>query len=82
MKPRLTKQFRKDYAAAKRTVLFHKIDELVTLVLRNPFQIPPPYEKLRGYEHTYSRRINEQHRLVYVVEGNEIAFLSCWGHYE
>ena len=82
MKPRLTKQFRKDYAAAKHTVLFRKIDELVALVLCNPFQIPPPYEKLKGEVNTYSRRINEQHRFVYIVDGNEIAFAGCWGHYE
>ena len=44
----LSKQFRKDYAVARHTVLFSKIDELVALVSRNPFQTPPPYEKLKG----------------------------------
>jgi len=82
VKPRLTKQFRKDYAAAKHTVLFRKIDELVALVLRNPFQIPPPYEKLKGEVNTYSRRINQQHRLVYRVSGDKVIFLRCWSHYE
>ena len=52
------------------------------MVSDNSFQNPPPYEKLRGYEGTYSRRINEQHRLVSVVDGDEIAFAGCWGHYE
>ena len=78
----LSKQFRKDYAVARHTVLFSKIDELVALVSRNPFQIPPPYEKLKGEVNTYSRRINQQHRLVYQVDGNEITFLRCWRHYE
>lgn len=78
----LSKQFRKDYAIARCTVLFSKIDELVALVSRNPFQTPPPYEKLKGEVNTYSRRINQQHRLVYQVDGNEITFLRCWRHYE
>ena len=82
MTPKFTKQFQKDYDRAKYSHLSEKINILIRIVSDNPFQNPPPYEKLRGYEHTYSRRINEQHRLVYVVEGNEIAFVSCWGHYE
>ena len=82
MTPKFTKQFQRDYDRAKHSHLSEKINILIRIVSDNPFQNPPPYEKLRGYEHTYSRRINEQHRLVYVVEGNEIAFLSCWGHYE
>ena len=77
-----TKQFCKDWRKARKTPLARTIEKLVALIQNNPFQNPPPYEKLRGYEHTYSRRINEQHRLVYVVEGNEIAFVSCRGHYE
>ena len=76
------KQFLRDIEKAKNTHLLPKIQHLIAIVSKNPFQNPPPYEKLRGYEHTYSRRINEQHRLVYVVEGDEIAFAGCWGHYE
>ena len=78
----LSKQFRKDYAIARCTVLFRKIDELVALVSYNPFQTPPPFEKLKGEVNTYSRRIDQQHRLVYQVDGNEITFLRCWRHYE
>ena len=78
----LSKQFRKDYAIARCTVLFRKIDELVALVSYNPFQTPPSFEKLQGEVNTYSRRINQQHRLVYQVDGNEITFLRCWRHYE
>ena len=76
-----TKQFCKDWRKARKTPLARAIEKLMALIQNNPFQNPPPYEKLRGYEHAYSRRINEQHRLVYVVEGNEIAFLGYWGHY-
>ena len=56
--------------------------ELVLLVERNPFQTPPPYEKLNGYRDAYSRRINRKHRLVYVVRDGQIVFTRCWGHYE
>ena len=59
-----------------------KIKELIQLVRSNPFQTPPPYEKLAGEDGVYSRRINEQHRLVYVVQDGQIAFTRCWGHYK
>ena len=72
----------RDIEKAKNTHLLSKIKHLIAIVSKNPFQNPPPYEKLRGYEHTYSRRINEQHRFVYIVDGDEIAFAGCWGHYE
>lgn len=51
----------------------------------NPYQNPPPYEKLIGdLKGLYSRRINSQHRLVYMVdEQNKIVkILSMWTHYE
>ncbi len=76
------KRFRKDIEIAKSAGLASKIRELVAIVIKNPFQIPPPYEKLQGEVNTYSRRINQQHRLVYQVDGNEITFLRCWRHYE
>ena len=72
----------RDIEKAKNTHLLSKIKHLIAIVSKNPFQNPPPYEKLRGYEHTYSRCINEQHRFVYIVDGGEIAFAGCWGHYE
>ena len=76
------KQFMRDIEKAKNTHLLSKIKHLIAIVSKNPFQNPPPYEKLRGYEHTSSRRINEQHCFVYIVDGDEVAFAGCWGHYE
>jgi toxin YoeB len=52
---------------------------------KNPFQVPPPYEKLIGdLLGAYSRRINIQHRLVYQVVREEgvIKVLRMWTHYE
>ena len=79
-------RFMKDLERAKYTPLLAEIKRLIALVLENPFQTPPPYEKLKGYVNTYSRRINQQHRLIYKVYTDGItdgvAFLHCWGHYE
>ena len=59
--------------------------ELVELLADDPFQSPPPYEKLVGdLAGTYSRRINIQHRLVYEVFKKErkVRVLRMWTHYE
>lgn len=62
-----------------------KAQELLGVLAKDPFQIPPPYEKLVGdLEGTYSRRINIQHRLVYEVFKKErtVRVLRMWSHYE
>ena len=51
----------------------------------NPFQNPPPFEKLVGdLAGAYSRRINIQHRLVYQVLADEeaVKVLRMWTRYE
>ena len=61
------------------------VENLLEVMKKNPFQNPPPYEKLRGnLEGLYSRRINRQHRLVYKVLEQEktIMIISMWTHYE
>jgi toxin YoeB len=58
---------------------------LLDVLARDPFQNPPPYEKLIGdLEGAYSRRINIQHRLVYEVFKKErmVRVLRMWTHYE
>ena len=62
-----------------------KTKKLIELISENPFQNPPPYEKLVGdMSGLYSRRINIQHRLVYQVyeEEKAIKIVSMWSHYE
>ncbi len=59
--------------------------ELLGVLATNPFQSPPPYEKLVGdLSGAYSRRINIQHRLVYEVLAEEkvVRVLRMWTHYE
>lgn len=82
MRASFENSFYDDIEKAKYTPLLTKIKELVQLVRGDPFQTPPPYEKLVDRENTYSRRINRQHRLVYKVYPHGVAFLRCWGHYK
>jgi toxin YoeB len=59
--------------------------ELLAVLANDPFQNPPPYEKLVGdLAGAYSRRINIQHRLVYEVFQieNTVRVLRMWSHYE
>ena len=65
--------------------LKQKAQELLVLLAVDPFQAPPPCEKLVGdLAGAYSRRINIQHRLVYEVFPNErtVRVLRMWSHYE
>ena len=62
-----------------------KAEELLAILQENPFQNPPPYEKLVGdLAGLYSRRINIQYRLAYQVleQAKVVKVLSMWSHYE
>jgi toxin YoeB len=70
MKVLLTKKAQKDYLEIQRhPSLKDKVNNLIDLLAKNPYQNPPPYEKLQGFAPAkiYSRRINQEHRLVYEV---------------
>lgn len=79
------KHAQKDAQKLAASGLKTKAQELLAIVKANPFQNPPPYEKLVGdLSGAYSRRINIQHRLVYeVLESDKtIKVLRMWSHYE
>lgn len=62
-----------------------KVQSLIAILELDPFQKPPPYEKLLGdLSGAYSRRINIQHRLVYEVfaEDRVVRVLRMWTRYE
>ena len=64
--------------------LDQKAKSLIAIIQKNPFQNPPPYEKLVGnLDGAISRRINVKHRLVYqVLEQDKIVrVLRMWSHY-
>lgn len=80
-----TKQAQKDAKKLASSGLKPKAQELLMLVAEDPYQKPPPFEKLIGdLAGAYSRRINIQHRLVYQVleEDRVVKVLRLWSHYE
>ncbi|MCE2744899.1 MAG: Txe/YoeB family addiction module toxin [Burkholderiales bacterium] len=80
-----TKHAQKDAQKLAASGLKPKALELLAVLQQNPFQNPPPYEKLVGdLAGAYSRRINIQHRLVYQVLTDErvVKVLRMWTHYE
>jgi len=80
-----TKQAQKDANKISQAGLKSKVVELLKLLEENPFQSPPPYEKLVGdLSGAYSRRVTIQHRLIYQVypEDKKIKVLRMWTHYE
>jgi toxin YoeB len=80
-----TKQAQKDARNLASSGLREKAQTLLSVLAENPFQTPPPYEKLVGdLTGAYSRRINIQHRLVYLVVQSDrtVKVLRMWTHYE
>lgn len=80
-----SKHAQKDAKKLTAAGLKDKAKELLAVLATDPFQNPPPHEKLVGdLAGTYSRRINIQHRLVYEVFAKEriVRVLRMWSHYE
>ncbi len=80
-----TKQAQKDAEKIAASNLKTQTQRLLDILASNPFQNPPPYEKLVGdLAGATSRRINIQHRLVYQVYSEEqtIKVTRMWTHYE
>ena len=80
-----TKQAMKDRKLIAQAGLEKRTKARLAVLAENPFQSPPPYEKLVGdLAGFYSRRINVQHRLVYSVHDKEkvVKVLRLWTHYE
>lgn len=76
---------RKDARKVARSPLRPRIELLLELLARDPFENPPPFERLVGdLDGAVSRRINIQHRLVYQVLPDErvVKVLRMWTHYE
>ncbi len=79
-----TKQAQKDAKKLASSGLKEKAQELLRVIGRDPWQNPPPFEKLVGaLSGAYSRRINIQHRIVYQIleTGQVVKVLRLWTHY-
>lgn len=80
-----TKRAARDIQNLQAAKLAPKAKALIDIIRENPYQVPPPYEKLQGdLLGAYSRRINFKHRLVYsVLEAEKlIKIISLWTYYE
>ena len=80
-----TRQAQKDAKKLSSAGLRPKAEALLGILRKNPFQNPPPYEKLVGdLAGACSRRINIQHRLVYQVlpAARTVKVIRLWTHYE
>lgn len=80
-----TKQAQKDAKKLASAGLKVKAQKLLNIIAINPYQNPPPYEKLVGdLSGSYSRRINIQHRLVYQTyeQVNTVKVIRLWTHYQ
>jgi toxin YoeB len=82
---------KKDADKLKASGLKEKAQGVLEIIKRNPWQTPPPYEKLVGdLQGKYSRRINIKHRIVYEIAEKEqekgfkgiIKVLGMWTYYE
>jgi len=96
-KLKYTKRAEKDARKLENVGLDVTARDLLKIIKNNPFQNPPPYEKLKGrLKDLYSRRINKQHRIVYdLLPNNEkykdengnlykgiVKIIRMWTHYE
>ena len=80
-----TTQARRDARKLGRSGLKPQAQELLDILARDPYQTPPPYEKLVGdLAGACSRRINIQHRLVYQIldDIRTVKVIRMWTHYE
>jgi len=78
-------QARRDAKKAGKSGVKDNIKKLIEILQENPYQSPPPFEKLLGdLSGAYSRRINMQHRLVYQIYEEEkiVKIIRMWTHYE
>lgn len=80
-----TRQAQKDAKRLSSAGLRSKSEALIDILRQDPFQSPPPYEKLLGdLSGAYSRRINIQHRIIYQIldERRIVKVIRMWTHYE
>ena len=80
-----TRQAQRDARKIAAAGLRPKAERILEILSQNPFQTPPPFEKLLGdLTGAYSRRVNIQHRLIYQIleEVRTVKVIRMWTHYE
>lgn len=80
-----TSSAKKDAKKVSRSALKPQVEKLLDILRTDPYQVPPPYERLVGdLAGACSRRINIQHRLVYQVldDIETVKVIRMWTHYD
>lgn len=80
-----SKRAKKDWTLINESIYKSKTVDLLNLIEINPFAEPPPVKQLKGeLKGFFSRRINQQHRLVYRVDKSKriINITMMWLHYD
>ena len=63
--------------------ILHRINELIKDSIRDPFKGIGKPEPLKGdYTGCWSRRINDEHRLIYALKDKRLHILQCRFHYD
>ena len=78
-------QAQRDAKKLAKSGLKSQAEKLLNIISENPYQNPPPYERLVGdLTGAYSRRINIQHRIVYQIhdEIKTVKIIRLWTHYD
>jgi toxin YoeB len=80
-----TRQAKRDAKKLARSGLRPQAEKILAILAADPYQTPPPFERLVGeLSGACSRRINIQHRVIYQVLDDErtVKVLRLWTHYE
>ena len=76
---------KKDLKKIKNSNLKENFQEVIQTLKENPFKLTQSFEQLQPKSAgLYSRRINQQHRVVYKVDeiARRVEIYSAWTHYE
>jgi toxin YoeB len=78
--PKAFKEYQEWIQTDRKTAL--RIGDLIKDILRSPFEgIGKPEALKHQFKGTWSRRIDHEHRLIYIVTENSIIIISCYSHY-
>jgi len=80
-----TTQAKRDAKKLSRSGLKPQAEKLLVILTNDPYQTPPPFERLVGdLSGACSRRINIQHRIVYQIldDIKTVKVIRLWTHYE
>lgn len=71
------------YWQGKDKKIVKRINQLIKDICRNPFDGIGKPEPLKGnLTGLWSRRIDEKHRIVYLIKNETVLIFSCKGHYD